>query len=103
MVNIYGMGIMPTNLSKNKYTIANKMSNNKSKPNSSLIKRNIIKSHYTTNRKIRLSKNITFVNKTNKLSHHNEEKPNYFIFGGDAERFIITSLHSFDKYKIIFK
>ena len=28
------MGIMPTNLSKNKYTIANKMSNNKSKSSS---------------------------------------------------------------------
>ena len=32
-----------------------------------------------------------------------EEEANYFIFGGDAERFIITSLHSFDKYKIIYK
>ena len=63
MVNIYGMGIMPTNLSKNKYTIANKMSNNKSKPNSSLIKRNIIKSNYTTNRKISTN------NKENNKTH----------------------------------
>ena len=63
MMNIYGMGIMPTNLSKNKYTIANKMSNNKSKPNSSLIKRNIIKSNYTTNRKISTN------NKENNKTH----------------------------------
>jgi hypothetical protein len=47
---------------------------------------------------------ISIINKISfKDNNQNEEKPNYFIFGGDAERFIITSLHSFDKYKIIFK
>lgn len=39
------------------------MSNNKSKPNSSLIKRNIIKNHYTTNRKISTN------NKENNKTH----------------------------------
>lgn len=32
-----------------------------------------------------------------------EVESNFSIFGGDAEKFIITTLHSFDNYKIIFK
>ena len=54
--SIYNMGIMPTNLSKNKYTIISKKSNSKQKPNininnSSITKKKIINSLYTTNRK----------------------------------------------------
>ena len=44
--NIYDMGIMPTNLSKNKYSILNK--NSKQKPNSSNTKNKVIKSIYSS-------------------------------------------------------
>ena len=49
---IYNMGIIPTNLSKNKYTILNKKQNSKQKQNVSNTKNKLIKSINATNRKI---------------------------------------------------
>ena len=67
--NIYNIGIKPTNLAKNKYAIINKKSNSKQnqKPNtnasnSSINKKKIINSLYTTNRK--QTTNIKMDNKT---------------------------------------
>ena len=55
---------MPTNLSKNKYSIITKKQNSKQKPNSSNTKNKVlIRSIYTTNRK----QNI--INKDNNNSH----------------------------------
>ena len=65
MKNIYDIGIMPTNLSKNKYSIITKKQNSKQKPNSSNTKNKVIKSIYTTNRK----QNI--INKDNNILNNN--------------------------------
>ena len=61
--SIYNIGIMPTNLSKNKYSIITKQQNSKQKPSSSNVKNKLIKSIYTTNRKQNLN------NKENNNAH----------------------------------
>ena len=58
--SIYSMGIKPTNLSKNKYSIVKKKQNSKQKPSSSKVKNKLMKSVFTTNRK----QNIYNINKT---------------------------------------
>ena len=62
--SIYNMGIKPTNLSKNKYSIIKKKQNNsKQKPSSSNIKNKLMKSVFTTNRK------QSIFNNTNNKTH----------------------------------
>ena len=60
--SIYNMGIIPTNLSKNKYAIINKKPNSKIKQNTSNTKNKLVKSINNSNRK--LYTNIKDNNKT---------------------------------------
>ena len=56
---------------------------------------------------IKYSNSIDILSIINKCSFKNDEKiminNNYSIFGGDSEKFIISTLHSFDSYNIFIK
>ena len=94
MKNIYDMGIMPTNLSKNKYSIITKKQNSKQKPNSSNTKNKVlIRSIYTTNRK----QNI--INKDNNNSHIKSSSIQFFNTVIKSHKYTSKYINTFNNSK----